>query len=219
MTCGIYRIANLIVDRRYFGQSIKVHSREWHHFSMLKRGCHDNIHLQRAWNKYGEDAFEFTVMLECEHLELTEYEQYFVDSYPPEKLYNICLECVDSHKGVIRSQVTRQKMSDSRNKYFSDHPEAHKGKNHPGFGRHRSEETKQKISESKRGENHPLFGKKHTDKTKQKMSLAAKERFSTPEAHQKFSERMKKYWADKKLAHQALCDVLRTYLIASPERR
>jgi len=32
------------------------------HFSSLRSGKHENIHLQNAWNKYGEDAFFFEVL-------------------------------------------------------------------------------------------------------------------------------------------------------------
>lgn len=203
MTCGIYRLANLLVDRRYFGQSIVLNKRENCHFSMLKRGRHDNIHLQRAWKKYGEDAFEFTVMLECEPFELTMYEQWFVDAYPAKKLYNIRLECVDSCKGVYHSQETRQKQS-----------EAMRGENNPNFGKTQSDEHKCRQSEAQRGRHHTVetrvrisvaqkgelgnnFGKhapeatlvkmreaakgntrtlgyKHTEETKQKLSVANK---------------------------------------------
>jgi hypothetical protein len=35
-----------------------------------------------------------------------------------------------------------------------------KGENHPNYGKHRSEETKKKLSEANSGEKHPMFGKK-----------------------------------------------------------
>jgi group I intron endonuclease len=37
------------------------------HFNLLRRGTHPNPHLQRAFNKYGEDAFayDFEVVCEC----------------------------------------------------------------------------------------------------------------------------------------------------------
>jgi len=53
-----------------------------------------------------------------------------------------------------------------------------KGKNHPMFGKHHTEETKKKISRTRikngktKGKNHPMFGKHHTEETKKKMSLA-----------------------------------------------
>jgi len=46
-----------------------------------------------------------------------------------------------------------------------------------------SEETKQKMSESRKGENNPLFGKIHSEKTKQKMRKSKSE-----ETKQKMSE-------------------------------
>jgi len=50
----------------------------------------------------------------------------------------------------------------------------HKGKNHPMFGRHHSEETRKKQSEKKKGkylgENNPFYGKHHSEETKRKQS-------------------------------------------------
>ena len=51
--------------------------------------------------------------------------------------------------------------------------EAMSGENHPWYGRHHSEETRQKQSEAKNGmyfgENNPFFGKRHSEETKEKM--------------------------------------------------
>ena len=50
------------------------------------------------------------------------------------------------------------------------------GENHPFFGKHHTEESKRKISESKKGkylgENNPNYGRHHTDETKEKLRLA-----------------------------------------------
>lgn len=42
------------------------------------------------------------------------------------------------------------------------------GKNHPFYGRHHTNETKQKMREKKKGENHPMYGKKQSEETIQK---------------------------------------------------
>ena len=52
--------------------------------------------------------------------------------------------------------------------------EKFKGENHHFFGKHHTEETKQKMSEVQKGENNPMYGKHHTEETKKKMSEAQK---------------------------------------------
>ena len=42
------------------------------------------------------------------------------------------------------------------------------------FGKHRSEDTRNKMSESKNGENNPMFGKHHSEESRKKMSEATK---------------------------------------------
>ena len=48
------------------------------------------------------------------------------------------------------------------------------GKNHPLYGKHLSDEIKQKISESMKGKNagknNPMYGKHHSEETKLKLS-------------------------------------------------
>ena len=63
------------------------------------------------------------------------------------------------------------------------------------LGKHNSEETRKKISESKKGENHPLFGKHHSVETRKKMSEALKGKHRSEETRKKMSESKKgKHW-------------------------
>lgn len=64
-TClsGIYGIAKLVGKPAiYIGQAINFRKRWVIHLTQLKHGIHMTQHLQRAWNKYGPDAFAFTVI-------------------------------------------------------------------------------------------------------------------------------------------------------------
>lgn len=58
-TSGIYRIVNKIDEKQYIGSSIHVARRFEEHRYGLRHNRHANIHLQRAWNRDGEDAFRF----------------------------------------------------------------------------------------------------------------------------------------------------------------
>lgn len=76
----------------------------------------------------------------------------------------------------------------TRSKHAKIH---HKGENNVMFGKHHSEETKQKMSEAhknmseatkrkisaaNKGENNPFYGKHHSSETKRKISEASKDR-------------------------------------------
>lgn len=62
---GIYSITNLVNNKKYIGQSINIHDRWTRHKYQLNTNSHDNIVLQRAWNKYGKNSFKFEIILEC----------------------------------------------------------------------------------------------------------------------------------------------------------
>lgn len=66
----IYEIKNKINDKRYIGQTIlKPSIRFAKHIRDLNSNKHCNIYLQRAWNKYGKENFEFNLIHECLSLE------------------------------------------------------------------------------------------------------------------------------------------------------
>ena len=66
------------------------------------------------------------------------------------------------------------------------------------LGKHHSEETRKKMSESKKGENHPFFGKHHSEETIKKMSEATKGKHHSEETRKKMSEARKSYWEHKR---------------------
>lgn len=78
---GIYKIENIINHKCYIGQSINIKRRWEIHKSELKNNRHYNKYLQKAWNKYGENSFLFSVIEECSKLELNEKEQYYIKKY------------------------------------------------------------------------------------------------------------------------------------------
>lgn len=75
MPCGIYSITNTVNNRLYVGSSQHVARRKREHMWLLRNGIHHCTPLQRAWFKYGEDAFVFELHLTCRPSELLEYEQ------------------------------------------------------------------------------------------------------------------------------------------------
>lgn len=59
---GIYRILNKINGNCYIGSSLNVEKRYKHHLSTLRHNSSRCSILQKAFNKYGEDNFEFQVI-------------------------------------------------------------------------------------------------------------------------------------------------------------
>ncbi|HUS51626.1 MAG TPA: NUMOD3 domain-containing DNA-binding protein [Candidatus Paceibacterota bacterium] len=198
--CGIYRIRNTVTEFCCAGQSINLKNRPSQHWSSLKNNKHHNQYLQNSYNKHGRKCFVFEILLYCEPEELTRYEQFFVSKYVALGLsYNICIECVDSCKGVKRTEETKERMSiaaknkpsitDKTRKLMSESQknkpspteetrnrlsESRMGKKNNNFGKHLSKETCKKLSEANSGENHPMFGKHHSEETCKKMSESSK---------------------------------------------
>lgn len=85
--CGIYKITNVINDKFYIGSSIRIDARFKEHKKLLKSNKHHSMHLQNAYNKYGDENFKYEVIEICLESILAEREQYYIDTFLPE--YNI----------------------------------------------------------------------------------------------------------------------------------
>lgn len=87
----IYQIKNLVNGKIYIG-STKDYEKRWaQHCAALNHNKHYNIYIQRAWNKYGADSFEFSVLEEVSDDKQYEIEQKFLNKLIPfgENGYNI----------------------------------------------------------------------------------------------------------------------------------
>lgn len=78
---GIYSITNKVNGKMYVGQSSDIENRWKKHIRFLNDKSHHNKHLQAAWNKFGEENFEFKVIEECKENELNERETYYISKY------------------------------------------------------------------------------------------------------------------------------------------
>jgi len=67
---GIYKIANILNNKVYIGSSNNIYSRFKDHKTLLRNNKHHSNHLQNAWNKYGEENFEFNIVEEIEDKQL-----------------------------------------------------------------------------------------------------------------------------------------------------
>jgi group I intron endonuclease len=194
---GVYRIDGPN-GKFYIGSSKTCEYRWRQHQWFLNRGEHPNRMLQRAWTKYGSDAFTFSVIeVVCESL-LIETEQKWIDETQAcKKGYNIRL-IAESNAGLRHSEEAKRKLSEAhmgrKHGPMSEEQKAHYSALYKGrklseetrkrmsesrLGRSISDETRKKISESHKGKvvsqetrakfSAALTGRKHSEETKQKM--------------------------------------------------
>lgn len=141
---GIYGIRNKINNKIYVGQtSMRFLKRYHHHVWKLKNNSHDNKHLQNAWNKYGEENFEYIILEVVENpkenfYKLDEIEKDFIKKFRKENLsYNIQCGGQLSHDGPNLSEEQRKKIGKINKERMT--------------GSKLSEETRLKMSETRRG--------------------------------------------------------------------
>jgi len=66
----LYQIVHIESGRKYVGQTSRIAIKRWReHIYKLRKNKHDNCHLQAAWNKHGESAFEFQIVKEFNSLD------------------------------------------------------------------------------------------------------------------------------------------------------
>ena len=153
MKSGIYQIICLTNTKVYIGSSVAIEKRWNEHRSDLRRNVHHSQHLQRAWNKYGEDVFVFEIIETVERDSLLKREQYYLDNLKPWDRsigFNSCKRA-ENTLGFRHTKDSKRKMSLSR-----------KGRKH-------TEETKRKMSEAQKG-------RKFSEESRKKMSESAKRR-------------------------------------------
>jgi group I intron endonuclease len=108
---AIYQIVNRLNGKFYVGRAVRPERRWAVHLCKLRAGIHHARHLQHAWNKYGEAAFEFRIVRECEQGELVACEQAYLDDPAMRgRLYNRSLNAKNSGDPSVE---TRAKMSAS----------------------------------------------------------------------------------------------------------
>lgn len=131
------------------------------------------IALKNAINKYGKENFTREIIENCKTKEeLDSREKFWIEYYnatESEDFYNI----TSGGDGGFGS-----------------------GKNSPWYGKHLSDETKEKLSKIKSGENNPFYGKTHSDEVKKKLSEKALNQRHSKETREKMSKSMKENHAD-----------------------
>jgi len=144
MIHGVYRIRNILDHKCYVGSAAGKGGlkHRWRtHKYRLNHNKHCTQKLQRAWNKYGMDAFVFEVLLYCDPENCLMYEQIALDHFKPE--YNTC-KIAGNILGIKRSQETIEKLR--QQKLGANNPRY--GKPGTMLGKKSSKEERQRMSAS-----------------------------------------------------------------------
>ena len=108
-TCGIYAIVNTVNSTSYIGSSVHIERRWALHRHELLLDQHHSRALQRAWKKYGAEAFEFRILeVVTDPLQLLTIEQGYLDA--TKRKYN-CSPTAGSNFGYRHRADSRAKMS------------------------------------------------------------------------------------------------------------
>lgn len=147
---GIYCIENTVNHKKYIGMAQDIEARWRTHKCELRNGNHINKHLQKAWNKYGENAFAFYVVEEVEKSELQSSEIAWIAKLGTfENGYNLTA----GGEGQYGRTLT-----EDQKRHLS---EINMGKNNPNYGLKRSKETRHRMSESMMGKHTGALSESH----------------------------------------------------------
>jgi len=175
----VYHIQSKTSGKAYYGSTTNFKRRTNQHTYLLHRNMHHSMHLQNAWNTYGQDDFLIEIIKIFENQEdMLSFEKSLL-SDDLRKTYNVSTEVNKQHRlNRPHSAETKAKLSvlfkgrtvteETKEKIR----QARKLQSSPMIGRSHSEETKQKIRLARAKQPSPSKGMKYTEKQKQRMSLA-----------------------------------------------
>lgn len=174
---GVYCILNQKDGKRYIGSAAREFSARWRqHRHRLRAGTHHTRHLQSAWNRDGESAFEFLILMVCEPQTCLQNEQRFIDHFDSandECGYNI-EQVAGSSLGLKRSAETKQRIGASKRGQVIT-PEHRKKISQALQGITRSVEVRAKMSAAR-------IGRKLSAEHCQKIGLSKRGAPRSPEA-------------------------------------
>ena len=189
---GIYKIINKINQHYYVGRSNNFQSRWQAHRNKLRKGLHDNEHLQNAWNKYGPAAFEFIVVeyvdgdISNQQLAEVRYIRKFIEDRR-DGIFNCCNKSDSAGGGGtlteagrlrMKQKATGKKPTDEVRRKLSEMAKARVARDKLNKTGIFSDEHRKLVSQINLNNTHAL-GKSHTEETKQKIGNSLRNRNHT----------------------------------------
>jgi group I intron endonuclease len=190
----IYKIRNVVNGHFYVGSTVDSRKRFWAHRKDLRLNRHVCVHLQRAWNKHGEDCFKFEVIQQLSSKEeLFPAEQKLLDeNFGKEHCYNIA-KFADAPMREA-SEALRARLAEKTKHWHEHNP-------HPRLGITHTEETLVLMSVNRKGKGagpeHYRYGKTVSEETRRKIGdtqrgVKKEPRTFTPEGLARAQENMRR---------------------------
>lgn len=180
----VYIHRNKINNKVYVGQTCQKPEKRWDN----GRGYETSSKFYNAILKYGWNNFEHIIISTNLSLEqANELEKQLIKKYNARNdAYGYNLD--EGGRNTRHSEETKRKIGEANHislqgkKWSEEHKKLiskkFSGKGNPFYGKHHSNETKKKISDSRKGkyvgESHPFYGKHHSDESKAKISNSRK---------------------------------------------
>ena len=177
-TFGVYQIKNLIDNKIYVGSTGKSFTHRWsQHRKTLPKG---KTHFARAYQKYGPDNFEFSILEVCANKEdCLPREQFYIDTLKPE--YNInpkASSCLGRKASEEEREALRARM---KARIGSNPEEKERLKSLAGnwLGKKRGPHTPEHTEKLRQYR----LGRKASEETKSKQSASLKGRPCAMKGH------------------------------------
>jgi group I intron endonuclease len=187
-TYKIYKCTNNVNGKVYIGYTRKsLDKRVIEHKSNSKKGSHYLLH--KAIQKYGVDAFYWEIIFESKDKNylLEEMESYFIKEYNSYFENNCGYNMTYGGQGGMtdrtHTEETKNKLKFARNKRQIE----------PMLGKTHSDESKIIMSEIRKSNPDRFIHAKTAGK------VSAEKRKNDPEYKMKQSQRMKEWWASRKV--------------------
>ena len=163
---GVYAIIHKPSNKFYVGSSVNIKNRIATHKRELKRNLHHCNHLQRAWNLYGENEFEFKEFIKTKDLQKArQVEQLYIDLFFKDKLFNTKNKAI----GAASGELNAAKKDNWHMKFVMQNVSV--------------EERKRRYGK--------MLGTKNSNETKKLKSLASKARWANKEDTEKRKQAMR----------------------------
>lgn len=169
---GIYCIENIDTNKKYIGQSKDIEGRWYKHKNELRHNSHDNDYLQKAWNKYGENRFEFSILEECDESELNEKEVYYIDHFNTLD-YRFGYNLKEGGQSGSMTEYGKIKQRNSLKETYKN-TDLKERRRQDAINQWADPTIKLKIC----GSNNGMYGKHHSEETKEKLRKMATGRIS-----------------------------------------
>lgn len=190
---GIYHIKNSVTGKYYIGSSIELSKRMGRHLWGLRKGIHHSLKLQRSFDKHGEVAFEFKILLVCEAKDVEMFETRAIHAYDSyQNGYNVAPE---AKGGFMRGRKWPERTKEAR-------VEAMRGRTHTEESKARIREGLAKLTEEEKQAHRDCIGaanrKPKSEKGKKAIIQGLKKRYESAKAHEQTAEATRNSWAARR---------------------